>query len=397
VGHRLAPMPQPPTPEEKPKPAKEVPQATSSRRISLSSLNEELAGIADRWSDHSAAFAGNFMPQVSSQVLQGFVNGREELGRLVSNTIGTGLLDAVVRSQDLAASRLFSVSEIVSRNAFGDSMLTSNLAALAAQDCVAGWAKALESADTVLSELNATRLADLGQLTAFVTRQNALLMELHPIRQIALPVTLATRGFENVLRLSEFDVEGQHLNRIDLAGRVTCWTVNAGVMLTARTLDGEIDVETGTTLGPAHATAELRARLKVVDAELCVKLDGAWERINKGGTDAGRQAAHSLMEAVDWTLRTLAPEEDVMVWRRANDPKEGDLDKNGRPTRVMKLRYIVRDKPEKLPAMNLYRRAIGDLVEAIQSPKHGLRTTDPKALAPVALSVESFLLFLVGD
>ena len=82
----------------------------------------------------------------------------------------------------------------------------------------------------------------------------------------------------------------------------------------------------------------------------------------------------------------------------AQDPKPSDaLDEKGRPTRSLKLRYIVRDNPGKTYAVDLYLRAIKGLVGSLQDPKHGVRTTDRRALAPVALTVESFLLSVVGD
>ena len=81
-----------------------------------------------------------------------------------------------------------------------------------------------------------------------------------------------------------------------------------------------------------------------------------------------------------------------MAWYAEQDPKPPNaLDEKGRPTRSLKLRFTVRDHPEKTFAVDLYLRAIKGLVGSLQDPKHDLRTTDPRALAPVALTVESFL------
>ena len=61
------------------------------------------------------------------------------------------------------------------------------------------------------------------------------------------------------------------------------------------------------------------------------------------------------------------------------------------------MRYIVRNQPEKNSAVDLYVKAIEELVGVIQTPKHALQTTDEKALVPIALTVEGLLLFLLVD
>ncbi|HUY54018.1 MAG TPA: hypothetical protein VMV23_02540, partial [Candidatus Nanopelagicaceae bacterium] len=60
-------------------------------------------------------------------------------------------------------------------------------------------------------------------------------------------------------------------------------------------------------------------------------------------------------------------------------------------------RFAVRDNPEKNSAVNLYVRATEALVTAIQAPKHTRRATDERALAPVALTVEGLLHFLLVE
>jgi hypothetical protein len=323
---------------------------------------------------------------------------RDHFGQLISNVVGSGWIDAVTSAQTSATlASAFTVGKGISHHALGNSMITANLAALTARRYVEDWTKSLAGLSATVAKLNVERLTGLSHVAELVARQNETLIRLRPAFGVAQSAALATRAFEETLRISTFDQKGRYPGLVDLGGHVTGWTLDAGVRLTAPSIEAELVEETETALGPSQASAELRSRLQAIDPELCVKLDGAWARIENGGTDAGRQAAHSLMEVVDWTLRTLAPEDDVLAWRGSHGPKPGDLDNAGHPTRELKIRYVASSKVEVAFATDLYRKAINALVKTIQDPKHGMKTTDPKTLRPVALSVEGFLLFLVGD
>jgi Predicted pPIWI-associating nuclease len=297
--------------------------------------------------------------------------------------------------QALGQSAIASAAEVLSRRALGDSMLTSNFAAIVAEQYVGDWQSSLKATAAVLNEINTARLAGLSRIAEFVSAQNATLIRLRPVVEIAQPAALATRAFEETLRVSS-DPVGRHVGRVHAAGRLTGWTLEAGVRLTS-SAESELATDREEILGPAEASTELRTRLRAIDENLCVMLDGAWERIHQGGTDAGRQAAHSLMETVDWMLRTRAPEHEVMSWSAERGPRPGDLDEKGGPTRALKFRFIVRNRTGMEKATDMYRRAVGDLVGVLQEPKHGMKPTNPWNLAPVGLTVEGLLLFIVSD
>jgi Predicted pPIWI-associating nuclease len=158
----------------------------------------------------------------------------------------------------------------------------------------------------------------------------------------------------------------------------------------------EVRSEASAAIGPAVANVELRDRLDALHPDLRNRLDGAWERIHGGGADAAGQAANSLIEVIDWTLRTVAPDGAVLTWHAAEQRPEGELH-NGKPTRPLRVRYAVRSHPEKAGAIELYARTTSSLVSVIQDPKHAIETRAVEALAPVALTVEGLLYYLVVD
>ena len=84
-------------------------------------------------------------------------------------------------------------------------------------------------------------------------------------------------------------------------------------------------------------------RLGAIDEQVPNFLKGAWEEVAHGSYAAASKAANCLVEALDHTLRCLAPNEDVMAWLPAR-PASGHLDQQGRPTRGARVRYVLRSR-----------------------------------------------------
>jgi hypothetical protein len=101
-----------------------------------------------------------------------------------------------------------------------------------------------------------------------------------------------------------------------------------------------------------------------------------------------------LNEALAWTLRALAPEDAVLAWHAETNRGHTGLN-NGRPTRTLLLRYIVKDELDKYAAMDFYIKGWNSLRSAIEGPKHALKATDPKVLIPTAMTVEGLLHLLL--
>lgn len=327
---------------------------------------------------------------------------REFLGRQVSILASSGVRAMVEQfdKNNMAASVQQSVlgsMEAISRTALGNSMLTGELSAQ--------WAKvhALDMLHQVdVSQLGALRvglvgnIASITKVAGLVESRNSLLARLAPILDVARPVVLATRAWEDVLQVTPRHDPSLYLPRFDVAGKATGWAIQAGIALTEKD-NGRVvsmEAETAVALGPAEASAELRLRLTGISPALRDKLDGAWERLMDGGADATSQAANSLMELVDWTLRFLAPDADVLAWHTAERRPAKELHES-RPTRQLRVRFAVRNQPEKNSTIDLYLKAIQGLVDAIQGAKHGHGQDNRRGLIPVAMTVEGFLHFLL--
>lgn len=341
----------------------------------------------------------NFMvpvtPAIVAQVsdLLGF---REEMGRWASTILASSSVFAAVQAANKNLEILGRpLLESVSRAIVGDSLLTSNLAAQWAQKHVFEMTAAPQIA--ALEAIASSRLQVLNDMAELVTRNNRLLASLTPITQIARPAAYATKAWEDVVRLTPPEPSTARISRLEIAGRTTGWAVHSGVVLTrpSRWSADELESETTAALGPMVASVELRVRLGDLHPDLPRRLDGAWERIVAGGADAASQAANSLMELVDWALRLTAPDAAVLDWHAAEGRPSSELH-NRSPTRTLRLRYAVRDQPGKKSALELYLKTVQQLTGVIQQPKHAVELGDERALAPIALTVEGMLLFMLG-
>lgn len=327
---------------------------------------------------------------------------RAQLAGIASAAVTrSGVLEVLRNARLIESLRLpaLEMSETVIRAMLGPSMLSANLAAQMAEVRLSSVLKDINfgamgrAHASVLSQVEAIR-----RVAGLVEQQNSALSELRPQVDVARSAAFATRAWDDVVRVSRPERSPGFLDRLEVAGRGTGWTVQAGLQLSEADEEHRADllVEAVAILGPAKASAELRTRLGDVHPSLRERLDGAWERITGGGADAASQAANSLMETVDWTLRTLAPDEDVLSWHASEGRPQKEL-QDHRPTRTLRVRYVVRQHPEKNSALDLYLKALGELVRAVQAPKHGLELHAPQTLVPVALSVEGLLHLLLVD
>jgi hypothetical protein len=327
---------------------------------------------------------------------------RDELSRIVSGAASSsGLLIVLRDARVIEGFRLLALeaSEAISRALIGPSMLSASLAAQMAEVRLAAMFKEIDVRSIGRAHTSkVARVDSIRRVAGLVDQQSALLAALRPQVHVARSAAFAIRAWDDVVRVSALQRGTRLLDRLEVAGRGTGWMVHAGLLL-AQPADGrveELELDAAVVLGPAEASSDLRKRLAEISPSLCERLNGAWERITSGGEDAASQAANSLMETVDWTLRILAPDADVLEWHASQNRSIKDLS-GGRPTRGLRLRYVVRAHPEKNSALNLYLKALGELVRAVQAPKHAIELESPRTLVPVALSVEGLLHLLLVD
>lgn len=205
---------------------------------------------------------------------------------------------------------------------------------------------------------------------------------------------VSNQGWDEATRAIVQARNPDRLFPLQALGRATAGVVASGILLGGRVEEDETAEESAALLGPQALGDRLRKRLGELSDDLPARLDGAWERVSTAGPDAGSQAAHSLMELLDWTLRIAAPDDEVLTWHR-DDGRLADELHNDKPTRVLRAKYLLRDRPEEVKAARLYFRAITDLVEVIQSLKHKAGNKDVDAVARLIPTVEGLLIFVL--
>ncbi len=338
----------------------------------------------------------NLSPSLSSRIIG---DAQAQLGRTVSQIMATsGMFSALDRAREgwLKASQIpvLTAMQGLARFSTGPSLFAGTITAQLAD-------AHLQSLTSITSPafkaLHYNQFAQLSQISRFVEQQNVALAAMRPPFEVSQPVVFATQAWRSVIEIARPDME-VGLAHLQMTARGTRGAIEAGILLSEQD-EGARDLfraEASATFGPSEANLELRLRLGEVHPALRDRLDGAWERIQGGGADAAGQAANSLMEVVSWTLRTVAPDDEVLAWHAVeNRPASEVVD--GHPTRALRARYAVRDHLEKRTAADLFVKSIGGLCDVIQEHKHSIETGTADALAPVALLVEGLLHYLVVD
>lgn len=147
------------------------------------------------------------------------------------------------------------------------------------------------------------------------------------------------------------------------------------------------------TIGEEHR-AQLRAALEVLEPRLLERWDGAWATLAAGSPNAASQAAHSIQELIDWTLRLAAPDDRVLEWHRSEGRPDAEVI-DGRPTRGLRVRFLLGARADDA-AGKLFLGGLTKTVSALQQAKHGLEgPAGPIVIRSVLLNTESFLGFVL--
>jgi Predicted pPIWI-associating nuclease len=133
--------------------------------------------------------------------------------------------------------------------------------------------------------------------------------------------------------------------------------------------------------------------LTALDASLEPRLDGAWERVSEGGPDAASQAAHSLVELIDWTLRTAAPDAEVLDWHQEQQRAASEM-VGRKPTRALRARYVLRDRDPDSAVARFYVRQLCELHRLLEQIKHSGGPDDLRTVACLASNAEALLIYL---
>ena len=143
-------------------------------------------------------------------------------------------------------------------------------------------------------------------------------------------------------------------------------------------------------------TEDFVSWLESIDVRLADKYKGAWHTLSGQGPDWISQSANSAVELIDWTLRSLAEENDVLKWQQTTGKYADELGDNGRPHRALRIRYIATQRGISPSATELAIKAITGTLKELQKMKHADGEVMRKALRSALLGTEHGLLILRG-
>ena len=141
--------------------------------------------------------------------------------------------------------------------------------------------------------------------------------------------------------------------------------------------------------------ADFGACIAALGQPIVARWEGAWERVVRPGPDAASQAAHSLVELIDQSLRKAAPDQAVLEWHRAGSRSASELH-NGRPTRGVRLRYLVRGREADVEGAEIFIDCLLALTRLLQKKKHADGDNERLAVARLIPGIESILYFVLG-
>lgn len=292
----------------------------------------------------------------------------------------------------------FGVGQMV-RDVAGSSALTAALSSgfaageLARMFAQPAWAESALSASAFLAEHRLQVMDFSAHIEAIIPKFESVFV----LPEIGRSLTLANEAWALVARLTPEVPEVGAAWRLSEAGRTTLGVSATGLLLNPSDEDWAVDLvdedEDELIAGPADAGKRLRDELRRLNPRLVDRLDGAWERVGRQGPDATSQAANSLVELIDWTLRLAAPDAAVLSWHAA-ESRPGDELNQGRPTRALRIRFVVRARPDALAA-EMYVSSLRELMKLLQAHKHAAGEQQLAAVARLVPTVEAFLSFLL--
>lgn len=116
--------------------------------------------------------------------------------------------------------------------------------------------------------------------------------------------------------------------------------------------------------------------------------------MNSPGPDGFSQCATSVIELIDWFLRGVAPDNEVLEWHRDSGRSDRELHE-GRPTRQLRIRFALRDRQPDGRLANAYVATLTSIAEELQGIKHSGMGSDMAPIARLLPSVEASVGFVI--
>ncbi len=147
-----------------------------------------------------------------------------------------------------------------------------------------------------------------------------------------------------------------------------------------------------------QSSMELYRVLATIDNRVVDLLAGAWMLTSAPNPAGGSMAAHALIEAVDRTLRALAPEDDLLAWLETTGLRASvEYCANGqRPTRRARVEFaFASNSTEGAEAKAYVLALLRPTVSLLQARKHS-GSPSSTTIAFLAAAVEAFLRGLIS-
>lgn len=220
-------------------------------------------------------------------------------------------------------------------------------------------------------------------------------------------VKLATMGFPSaeIARSFELGLGGWHRIAIDLPPAPipsTLGRLSLAGSMTSATLDGLSQLTTrgrssySVSFESAVISEETFTRmLSSFGSDVVAQWHGVCERVTEGGSDATSQAAHSVVELIDRLCHNQARDDEVLRWHRTEGRSTNELH-DGRPTRVLRLRFVMRNREGDLDAAEAIFKALNGIIAYLQKQKHGDDGAGIRTIARLLPGVQAMLYFVFG-
>ncbi|MEX5720019.1 hypothetical protein [Geodermatophilus maliterrae] len=225
-----------------------------------------------------------------------------------------------------------------------------------------------------------------------------------PDRALAAATAHSTRAWRRYLTLTPTP----HRVEMSAAASATVGGLIGGEVLIQATGDDSEQVATDVEkqlIGPWHdgamaARLELFEALRLIDTAIVAFIEGGWDDVVRDGAAAASKIAHCVVEAVDHTLRALAPPEDALAWlhREGRRPTTAELH-DGKPTRSARIAFALRNRSGDRRLVQSQAEALSALVARVLEQAQGIKHAPGEATVAQArmllVTVESLLMQLV--
>jgi len=232
------------------------------------------------------------------------------------------------------------------------------------------------------------QLVAMSSLTANLASIEGLQLSVRVERAFSISM----RSWDGYARRLSSPQTGQELVRLHTAGMGAL-----GIAATVTSIGGGSErARLAEPWETAHQDLreQILERLDAIDGRLVAKLNGAWDRVKNPGPDGISQCATSVIELIDWFLRDVAPDDQVLDWHRDSGRSARELHK-GRPTRQLRVRFALRDRHPDGRLANAYVSTLTSIAEELQGIKHAGAGTDMIPVARLLPSVEAVVGFIV--